>query len=853
MWINVYTTECSTGDSEYKTQNNSIYKLVRIEQNYNGNSIYIFKYNNISNGTSNDPSNETFYFYTELDSNNYLKSIINEYYNTSELIDINFLYSRPHVMKIEVLINTDMISIYRESMILKTICHLYIQSSKFNKLMSIGISTKLQKSSFLPNISIPYDDKKFKNFSIKLFDYQKKSIQKMSMIENGTHDFKVQRTVDIEMGDSNIIWDSFYNRIVDSHKDCTILTKGGILADSMGLGKTLTMVGLCHYNKITTPTIESNTMIYSNATLVIVPSHLAKQWETEYVRSMPKNMKIITILTKTQHVKLTYNDFKNADMIVVSQQFLLNFKYYIEINYKKSTPASYNSAQRTTMLAQTFLNWKETNMDIGSMIQPLFEHFHFNRVIVDEGHEIFEKNLGSPSLNKWLLTFLVDLKSSYKWYVSGTPFSYGFIECMTYLDFKIKLEEDEVLELRNIRGRGCDITHNKLSPYFKTEVGLILTSEEFIDRLLKCIVIRHSKDDVESMVKIPGYKETLEWVELTESERAIYNSKKLSSSKLTLQQLCCHPLIVDSMKKIIGNNGVIDLEKAQADLIIHHKSQITLYTAKIETIDKSNQAYHMLLSNFKSKISESTFMLNILEKINEKIETSDEITCVICFNDLNIESNTVLTSCGHLYCEDCIMTAIKYKSECPTCKNALDKNDAKLYRIETKKKKEISTDTTNPFIAKYGGKLGKLIQMIRHLIISSKTNRIIVFSQWDDMLYLIGKSLSENGVANSFIKGNVHCRNKAIDLFRKDSMKDDSRVIMLSLKNSASGTNLTEATHIFFVEPIDLNHDERKMIEGQAIGRACRLGQKNIVEVIRILCKDTIEEEIYQKTKNIVL
>ena len=71
---------------------------------------------------------------------------------------------------------------------------------------------------------------------------------------------------------------------------------------------------------------------------------------------------------------------------------------------------------------------------------------------------------------------------------------------------------------------------------------------------------------------------------------------------------------------------------------------------------------------------------------------------------------------------------------------------------------------------------------------------------------------------------------------------------MLSLKNSASGTNLTEATHIFFVEPIDAPKMETKSIEGQAIGRACRLGQKNKINVIRVLTRNTIEEDIYNSS-----
>jgi E3 ubiquitin-protein ligase SHPRH len=141
--------------------------------------------------------------------------------------------------------------------------------------------------------------------------------------------------------------------------------------------------------------------------------------------------------------------------------------------------------------------------------------------------------------------------------------------------------------------------------------------------------------------------------------------------------------------------------------------------------------------------------------------------------------------------------------------------------------------------------------MIKYIVIKPDS-RIIIFSQWDVMLSLIGKTLSENGIANCFVKGNIWSRNSAISKFRngKTLSGEDNKVIMLSLKNAASGTNLTEATHIFFVEPINAPIDEVKVIESQAIGRACRLGQKQKVELYRILIKDTIEEEIYNKIHN---
>ena len=112
------------------------------------------------------------------------------------------------------------------------------------------------------------------------------------------------------------------------------------------------------------------------------------------------------------------------------------------------------------------------------------------------------------------------------------------------------------------------------------------------------------------------------------------------------------------------------------------------------------------------------------------------------------------------------------------------------------------------------------------------------------MLNLIGKTLAENNIDNSFVKGNVWSRTSAIEKFKngKNNKGIDNKIIMLSLKNAASGTNLTEATHIFFVEPINAPSEEIKSIESQAIARSCRIGQKQKVLVIRILIEDSIEE-----------
>ena len=72
------------------------------------------------------------------------------------------------------------------------------------------------------------------------------------------------------------------------------------------------------------------------------------------------------------------------------------------------------------------------------------------------------------------------------------------------------------------------------------------------------------------------------------------------------------------------------------------------------------------------------------------------------------------------------------------------------------------------------------------------------------------------------------------------------RVLLLSSKHSASGTNLQCANHVLFVEPPGTNARDSLMQETQAIGRTLRLNQTRQVKVRYFLMCDSIEEDIYE-------
>ena len=736
-------------------------------------------------------------------------------------------------------INKNLIDKYKYEPIFNAVYSLYVRDIVNNNINIPNIDTLSIPSSNCIN-NIIFTKIKNNNFNVKLFDYQKRTIMRMIEIENNIN-MEFERTFNM----NNIYWDPHIDSVVDEKRMTKVISRGGILSDMMGLGKTITAIGLMHYGKTLEEHQSTSPKIYSRATLVIVPSHIAKQWVDEYIKAHKTTKKVVVILTKTHHDKTTYTEIAEADIVIVTIQFLLNIKNYCSINYKEVTPSSLSILDRDKYITDYFYKMIEDPTYIYNN-RPLFEFFNFNRLIIDEGHEIMEQTNITANIGIFFENFIENIDCTYRWYISGTPFTTfkGFKNVLKFLNVSFKIDNDIMEIMHNSRQFYSDCLNSFICNNIQySQLYNYMSCNTIIEKMLKTIMIRHLKDDVIDSIKLPGYKETIEWVELTKSERTIYDSKFPNKSKLLvserriLQQICCHPLIAESYKKIIGGDTV-SLENVQDKLIEHHTKVIKDYTDKIENLDKKNQAYHMLLANYKSKLTESKYVLDTLQKITNNIDFNENENCIICYDSMN---EPTMTPCGHMFCRNCIQLCLNSKKECPICKHVVEPSS--LVGIKKNKIEEDNNNNINinPLILKYGAKLGKLIQTTRSLL--SQDARIIIFSQWDEMLLLISKSMLENGIDSSFISGNVYKRNKAISRFKMGG--ENNGVILLSLEKSASGTNLTEATHIIIVEPIDDTKESIKAIESQAIGRAVRLGQKQQIEVVRILCKDTIEEEIY--------
>ena len=221
-------------------------------------------------------------------------------------------------------------------------------------------------------------------------------------------------------------------------------------------------------------------------------------------------------------------------------------------------------------------------------------------------------------------------------------------------------------------------------------------------------------------------------------------------------------------------------------------------------------------------------------------EKPDEDTCLICLSEMD-QGSVGVTMCGHIFCYSCLDTAIQKFGNCPACKAKIDKSNYFKVMPEIKKVENSTLDKTKLSLQELTNTLGtKLANLIT--LLKERDQHTIIFSQWDNLLIRVGKILEEHGIKNLFCKGNVFRRDKCIREFNDD---DKIKVIMLSSENAASGTNLTKASQVIFLDPIYGTHKYRKEQEKQAIGRAYRTGQKNVVNVIRLIIKNSIEETTY--------
>ncbi|SEO68693.1 Superfamily II DNA or RNA helicase, SNF2 family [Amphibacillus marinus] len=144
------------------------------------------------------------------------------------------------------------------------------------------------------------------------------------------------------------------------------------------------------------------------------------------------------------------------------------------------------------------------------------------------------------------------------------------------------------------------------------------------------------------------------------------------------------------------------------------------------------------------------------------------------------------------------------------------------------------------FLDNYQGESGKLSLLLTILEqLQAQGRRVLIFSQFSSMLKLILAELNKLNYLSFYLDGQTPAleRVEMAEAFNNG----DCNVFLVSLKAGGTGLNLTGADTVIL---FDLWWNPA--VEAQAAGRAHRIGQKNKVEVIRLITEGTIEEKIFQ-------
>jgi SWI/SNF-related matrix-associated actin-dependent regulator 1 of chromatin subfamily A len=162
-------------------------------------------------------------------------------------------------------------------------------------------------------------------------------------------------------------------------------------------------------------------------------------------------------------------------------------------------------------------------------------------------------------------------------------------------------------------------------------------------------------------------------------------------------------------------------------------------------------------------------------------------------------------------------------------------SDAEIHNF-VKEHDDLAKFALDPAVFLEGGKMQALVSHIERCKAEGK--RMLLFSQFTMLLNILQVALDHIGVKWTRLDGATRTdeRQGLVDEFNEDQ---DITVFLLSTKAGGVGINLTAASVVVIFDQDFNPHNDR-----QAADRAYRIGQEREVEVIKLVSKGSIDEDI---------
>ena len=340
--------------------------------------------------------------------------------------------------------------------------------------------------------------------------------------------------------------------------------RGGILAEEMGLGKTVEMISLIllHRRKLdqNAPQIKG-ALRTSGSTLIVAPNSILQQWESE-IRMHAPGLKVmvyegIRSASKKTLEEEIVNKLMEHDIVLSTYNVLAG-----EIHFAGTTPERslrYEKQYRRKLSPLVQINWWRVLLDEAQMVESG----------VSNAAQVV---LQIPRYNAWA--------------VSGTP---------------LKKDAKDLLGL---------LTFLRLEPYYySTKLWNRLTSKykSIFQKLFGDIALRHTKEQVKRDIQLPPQKRIVITMPFTQIEEQYYSNlyqemcedcgldldgapltddwnsddpaviEKMRSWLSRLRQVCLHPEVGGRNRKALGGDAPLRTI-AEVLRVMMEQNDITLRT-----------------------------------------------------------------------------------------------------------------------------------------------------------------------------------------------------------------------------------------------------------------------------------
>ncbi|KAG2722109.1 hypothetical protein I3760_02G114900 [Carya illinoinensis] len=677
-------------------------------------------------------------------------------------------------------------------------CQQYPEQSKDEQAISESSLNKLVGAAEMYNLEEmepPY------TLMCDLRPYQKQALYWMSELEKGIHAEKAAKTLHpcwaaYQISDeraSSIYVNTFSGESTTKFPTATQMARGGILADAMGLGKTVMTIALilarpgrgCYVNHGRgtatadgTETTKSNkdcrTKTSSKAnggTLIVCPMALLGQWKDELeTHSKPESISIF----------VHYGGSRASDPKGIAEHNVVLTTYGV--------------------LTAAYKNDSENS---------IFHRVSWYRVVLDEAHTIKSwKTQGAQAA--------FSLSSHCRWCLTGTPIQNNLEDLYGLLCF-LHVEPwcnwawwNKLIQKPYENGdpRGMKLIKAILRPLMlrrtketKDKEGrpiLVLPPTDI--QIIECKQSEAEHDFYDALFK----RSKVQFDQFVAQGKVLHNYANILELLLRLRQCCNHPFLVMSRA---------DSQK---------------YT------DLSKLARRFLETNSNSTTANQTVPTHAyVEEVVEGIRRGENTECPIC---LEYADDPVLTPCAHKMCRECLLSSWRTPTSglCPICRQLLKKTDL----IACPSENQFWVDVEKNW--KESSKVSGLLECLEHIQRTGSGEKSIVFSQWTSFFDLLEIPLKRRGIG--FLRFDGKLVQKQRELVLKEfSETKEKMVLLMSLKAGGVGLNLTAASNVFLMDPW-----WNPAVEEQAIMRIHRIGQKRTVRVRRFIVKDTVEERMQQ-------